>query len=266
VDPRADLWDRGKHSKLNCPSWPNRAAAEEQHSCHLLKTALTTLHELAILPHLTTPTNLVDIRSKYHSQASHLVRPHRSFHLSTNTRIRHLRNNSRILLIDWTTEPGSWVWCVCVCVCFFFFLLSFSFFISVLLTPSSLLSSLFSFSLLSLLLLYYNLLFSLPTTLSAPSLPLFSLSSLSHPTLPQTVTTLPSLLHTHQLLTSLLYQLHINPDPCNPWHTHPLRQHKYTKHTQGLQNLATPITLNPPSHSFSHPPFFSVTFINSHNL
>jgi hypothetical protein len=46
------------------------AAAEEQHCCCLLKTALSTLQELAVLPDLTTPTNLVDRRSKYHSLTS----------------------------------------------------------------------------------------------------------------------------------------------------------------------------------------------------
>jgi hypothetical protein len=48
-------------------SWPNRVVAEEHASCLLLKTTLTTLHELEILPHLTTPTNHVDRRFKYHS-------------------------------------------------------------------------------------------------------------------------------------------------------------------------------------------------------
>jgi hypothetical protein len=38
-------------------------------SCCLLKAALTTLHEVAILLYLTTPTNLVDRRSKYHSHS-----------------------------------------------------------------------------------------------------------------------------------------------------------------------------------------------------
>jgi hypothetical protein len=53
-------------------SWLIRAAAEEQQSCCLVKTTvLTTLHKLAVLPHLTIPTNLVDRRTKYHSQASH---------------------------------------------------------------------------------------------------------------------------------------------------------------------------------------------------
>jgi hypothetical protein len=69
VDPWADLWDWGQHSKLNCPtllgkSWPNRAAAEGQCRHCLVKTALTTLHKLAVLPHLTIPTNLVDRRNQ----------------------------------------------------------------------------------------------------------------------------------------------------------------------------------------------------------
>jgi hypothetical protein len=50
------------------PCWgslPNRNAAEGQHSCSLLKTtALTTLHDLPVLPHCTIPTNLVDRRNQ----------------------------------------------------------------------------------------------------------------------------------------------------------------------------------------------------------
>jgi hypothetical protein len=45
--------------------------------------------------HLTIPTNLVDRRTKYYSQASHLVRQHQSFCWDANTRIGHLRKNSR---------------------------------------------------------------------------------------------------------------------------------------------------------------------------
>jgi hypothetical protein len=42
-----------------------RAAAEEQHSCCLLKTTtLTTLHELAGLSHLITPTNQIPLKSQ----------------------------------------------------------------------------------------------------------------------------------------------------------------------------------------------------------
>jgi hypothetical protein len=45
-------------------SWRNKDAAERQHSCDLLKTTLTILHELAATSHLTIPTNLVYRRSK----------------------------------------------------------------------------------------------------------------------------------------------------------------------------------------------------------
>jgi hypothetical protein len=47
--------------------------------------------------HLTSQFQLIfwTEGTKYYSKASHLVRPHQSFHLYTNTRTRHLRNNSR---------------------------------------------------------------------------------------------------------------------------------------------------------------------------
>jgi hypothetical protein len=46
-------------------SWPNRAAAEGQLICCLVRTTfLTTLHKLAVLPHLTILTNLVDRRNQ----------------------------------------------------------------------------------------------------------------------------------------------------------------------------------------------------------
>jgi hypothetical protein len=46
-------------------SWQNRTVAERQCSCCLLKTtALTTLHKLAVLPHLKIPTHLVDWRNQ----------------------------------------------------------------------------------------------------------------------------------------------------------------------------------------------------------
>jgi hypothetical protein len=64
VDPGADMWDSIQNWILPpCwrRRWPNIAAAEGQHSCHLAKrTALTTLYNLAALPHLTIPVNLVD--------------------------------------------------------------------------------------------------------------------------------------------------------------------------------------------------------------
>jgi hypothetical protein len=57
--------------------------------------ALTTLHELADLPHLPIATNCVDRSYQYYSQASHLVRPHQSSRLYANNRIGRLTNNSR---------------------------------------------------------------------------------------------------------------------------------------------------------------------------
>jgi hypothetical protein len=69
VDLKADLWGRGKYSKLNCSTLLReeltKVAAEGQRSCHLVKTTgLTTVHKLAVLPHLTILTNLVDRRNQ----------------------------------------------------------------------------------------------------------------------------------------------------------------------------------------------------------
>jgi hypothetical protein len=77
----------------------------------------------------------VDRRPKYNSQSSLLVRPYQRFCLSTNTRIGHLRNNSRTFI-----NRLNFLWLLNL----FFFIVSFSFFFSffipVLLTPSSLFS------------------------------------------------------------------------------------------------------------------------------
>jgi hypothetical protein len=65
-------------------------------------------------------------------------------------------------------------------------------------------------------------------------------------------TNYPSLLHTHHLLTKLLYQLYTNPTPCNPWHKHPtLQQPKYTQtHTSATKPKSPCIS------SHTHPPHF----------
>jgi hypothetical protein len=77
-------------------SWPYRVAAEGQCSYCLVKTRiLTTLHELANSHYLPIATNSADRRTKYYTQASHLVRPQQNSCLNTNTRIGRLRNNSR---------------------------------------------------------------------------------------------------------------------------------------------------------------------------
>jgi hypothetical protein len=59
-------------------------------------TTLTALHELQSYLTLYFQLILWTERTKYYTQASHLVRPHYSFHFYTNTRIGHLSYNSRI--------------------------------------------------------------------------------------------------------------------------------------------------------------------------
>jgi hypothetical protein len=74
------LWDKEQNSKLNpdlAGKELTRVAAEGQCSCHLVKrTALTTLHELADLPHLPIATNLVNRRNKILLTSQSPVRPH----------------------------------------------------------------------------------------------------------------------------------------------------------------------------------------------
>jgi hypothetical protein len=101
----------------------------------------------------------VDRRTKYYSQASHLVKPHQSFCLYANTRIGHLRNNSRLLPKNWTFW-GPWTWCFLLC----FFI--FSFLIPVLLMSPSILSYSYSYHL-------HFLSFSCATTHRSPSQLLF---------------------------------------------------------------------------------------------
>jgi hypothetical protein len=119
-------------------------ATERQCSCCLVKIiALTTLNKLAVLPHLKFQLILWAEGTKYYSQASHLVRPHQSFSLYANTRIGHLRNNSRIF-----TKRLKFL-CFLKLVGFFnwvsFFILIFI--IPVLLTSPSLFSSPYSYPL-----------------------------------------------------------------------------------------------------------------------
>jgi hypothetical protein len=121
------------------------------------------------------------------------------------------------------------------------------------------------------------MLFTLPPSpvLQSIVLPLnysFCLSSstpsrlhLSLPSSPNLSPHYPSLLHTHHLLISLLYQLHTTSAPCKSRHKHPPLQQTCTKHTQGPQNPATSITLNPPNHSFPLP-FLVPPLPSPHNL
>jgi hypothetical protein len=193
----------------------------------------------------------MDGRSKYHWKASHLVRPHDSFCLNTNSRIEHLRNNSRTFInrLNWSRFLNLGFFFFIVFFLFSFFL---SLFILLLLIPSSLLSyphshtlHFLSFSCTTINHFPSQLLF-LPLLIH--SFPCLHLILLSFPNL------LPhyaSILHTHHLLTSLLYQVHTTPVPGNPWHKHSsLQQKKYTQtHTRATKHS------NPLTHSFSHPCF-----------
>jgi hypothetical protein len=141
------------------------------------------------------------------------------------------------------------------------YLFSFSLFIPILLTPSfiTILLSPFSSSSLSFLLLYYNPLFSLPTTLCDPFHPLFPcITLLFHPLPPCQHTTPPS-----YTLTTCWLVYSTNYTQPRPLQSLTQTPSPTTTNTQGPQNPATPIILNAPIHSFSHPPFFIATFTNS---
>jgi hypothetical protein len=146
------------------------------------------------------------------------------------------------------------------CVTFFS---SFSFFIfySCITSPSQFFYLLLPSS-LSLLFLCYNPLFSLPATLSAPSHPFFPLSL---PLLLTSSNLSPhyfSFLHTHHLLTSLLYQLYTTPVPFNPWHKHTVidsNTHKGHK----IQQL--PYLFPYPPTTFPIPPVLVPLLLNPQN-
>jgi hypothetical protein len=153
-----------------------------------MKTAQITWHELAVLPHLTILTNLWTEGTKYYSQANHLVKTQQSFCLYASNRIGYIRKNSRTF-----TKILNVLWFLnLVFSIMFLSFFNFNFYYSCIINFSiTILLSLFLPSSLSLLFLCYNPLFALPTTLSATSYPLFSLSSPPSPTFPQSVTTLP---------------------------------------------------------------------------
>jgi hypothetical protein len=146
----------------------------------------------------------VDRKSKYHSQASYLVRAHQSFQLNTNTRIGHLRNNFTMFI-----NRLNFLWFLNLV---FFILFFYSCIINDIIT---ILLSLFSHTSLSLF-LYYNLLFSLPITLSATTHLFFPLTSSPSSNLPQPITTL-SLPPTHsQPADKPTEPTAQNTAPCNP--------------------------------------------------
>jgi hypothetical protein len=101
VDCRADLLNQRAAFKTELPHLTEGgahqiAAAEGQHSYQLGKSvALTTLHDLMIILHLTISIKLENRRIKHYSQTNHQVRPHQSFCLYANTRTGCQRSNSR---------------------------------------------------------------------------------------------------------------------------------------------------------------------------
>jgi hypothetical protein len=102
VDPRANLWDRGQHSKLNFPTSLGEELTKQ--SCSWRHNTAAAWWKQQLRPHciswqsyLTSQFQLVlwTEWTKHYSKASYQVRPHQSFNLYANTRIGHLRNNFR---------------------------------------------------------------------------------------------------------------------------------------------------------------------------
>jgi hypothetical protein len=93
-------------------------------------------------------------------------------------------------------------------------------------------------------------------TFPSTSHPLFPLSSTSLPITPNLSPLYPSFLHTCHLLTSLLYQLHTTPIPCNPWCKHlPLQQQKYTQTHMRTTKSSNPHNSQPTLSLLFPPPF-----------
>jgi hypothetical protein len=208
------------------------------------------------------PTNLVDRRTKYYSQASHLVRPHQSFCLHTNTRIGHQTNSSRTFI-----KKLNFLWSLNL----LFFIVSFfsllSFLIPVLLILPSLFSYPYSYPLhfpsFSYVAIYCSPSQLLFLPLLIHSFPVFT--SFSHPpptchhTIPPSYT-----LTTHRLTYCTNFTQPQRPAIPDTITLH-YNNRNTTKHTQGPQNPVAPITLPQ-----SLTPFLASTFLvppfNSPNL
>jgi hypothetical protein len=170
-------------------------------------TALTSLQELEVLPHLTIPTNLVDRRTKYYSQHSLLVRTHQSFYLCTNTRFGHLRNNSSTF-----TKRLNFLWFLNL---MFFIVFLYYYYYYCIINFTSLFSYSCSYPLYfpsscTTIHCFPSHLLFLPLLIH--SFPHIHLPLLSFPNLSSHY---DSLLHTHHPLTSQLYQLYTTPSTCN---------------------------------------------------
>jgi hypothetical protein len=107
-----------------------------------------------------------------------------------------------------------------------------------------------TFQLLFLPLLIHYLQLSSPPLLSSPKL----------------LAQYPFLLHTHHLLTSLLYQLYTIPVPCKPCHKHPpLQKQKYIQ-IDTMDTKPSSSCIYSPTNPPLFPPPFCATFTNFPNL
>jgi hypothetical protein len=215
-------------------------------------TALTTLHQLAVLPHLTIAINLVYRRNQILLTSSHLVRQHRSSRLYANTRIGHLRNNPRTFTKNaelFVVSISDGFCCVFFCIINFTIII----FLSLFLPPHFP-----SFSCTKIHCSPSQLLF---LQLLIHSLPVFTSPSHS----PNLSPHYPSLLHIHYPLTSLLYQLYTTPAPAI-LDTSTLHYNRNTpKYLQGPQNLAA-LMLLPPAPTPFLAPLSNATFTNFPNF
>jgi hypothetical protein len=192
----------------------------------------------------------VDRRNQIIVTSCHLVRPHQISHLYTNVRIGCQRNNSRNFTKQMDLLIGS--------IPGIFFIFAFFCIINFIIT---IFLSLFLF-------LYFN---SFSCSISHCFPPNHSFCPLSstpfhcpHLSLLSWLNLSPhysTLLHTHHLLNTLLFQLYTTPALCNPWQKHPaIQQHKFTEHTRATKP-SNSHTSSPHTPLF-HFPTFHATFTN----
>jgi hypothetical protein len=226
VDCRADLLNQRAAFKIELSHLTGggadqAAAAEGYHTYQLGKTiALTTLHDLTNLPHITISTQLVEEQNATHKPITW------QDHVSTFAYTPIPGLDARVvtselkLRLKLYCSRTWWVFYIVFClfvillwgVLFYsYFLFSFHTINFTITIFSSLLSPLHSPPspvLKSIAFLSSYSFCPFLSTLSCPHLPLPFSSNL----LPD----YPFLLHTHHLQTNLLYQLYTTPTLCNP--------------------------------------------------
>jgi hypothetical protein len=172
------------------------------------------------------------------------MRPHQSFCLYANTSLNAGGITPQLKLR--IKFYCSWNWCFFFSYCYLFVILLWVFYF-------------YFYSYFLFYFLYYQLhhhhpLIPTVTPITLPLSPVLQSIGLlpnysfctSHPLtsfliLPQS--DYLSLLHTHHLLTNLLYQFYTTTTPYNPWHKHPTLQQKYTQtHTRATKPSSPHIT------------------------